>query len=233
MAADERGRTQISEGKAFEANQRPTRFWVTVARGSHPFPSRTRKLSLSAPMVLHARVCGRVGRRPINLKNPGLRDESRGFSLWGPYWRGSVSRRVLTHRREGRIEDGLLAPVVSQKEGQLTSACQIKPRAEDKPLHGPPQLSRTARLLAHAPCSGFRARFSIWVPRTLTLYLREIREQLLSKSAAGQAVNYLLNNWAALTRYCDHPDLSNRQQPYRAFAARLGSGARQLDLFRK
>src|SRR5207244_486804 len=36
------------------------------ARGFHPFPFRTRKLSLSAPMVLHARVCGRVGRRPIN-----------------------------------------------------------------------------------------------------------------------------------------------------------------------
>ena len=30
------------------------RFWVIVARGSHPFPSRTRKLSPSAPMVLHA-----------------------------------------------------------------------------------------------------------------------------------------------------------------------------------
>ncbi len=44
--------------------------WVTVARGIHPFPSRTRKLSLSAPMVLHARVCGRVGRCPIKFKSP-------------------------------------------------------------------------------------------------------------------------------------------------------------------
>src|SRR4051794_23607681 len=41
--------------------------WVIVARGFHPFPFRTRKLSLSAPMVLRARVRGRVGRRPINL----------------------------------------------------------------------------------------------------------------------------------------------------------------------
>src|SRR5436190_22634640 len=41
------------------------KFWVTTARGTHPFPSRTRKLSLSAPMVLHARVCGRVGRRQV------------------------------------------------------------------------------------------------------------------------------------------------------------------------
>jgi len=42
----------------------------------------------------------------------------------------------------------------------------------------------------------------------LEVYLLEIREQLLPKSEAGQAVNYLLKNWAALTRYCDNPDLS-------------------------
>src|SRR5579871_1089782 len=45
--------------------------WVIVARGFHPFPSRTRKLSLSAPMVLHAQVCGRVGSRPIKQQKPG------------------------------------------------------------------------------------------------------------------------------------------------------------------
>jgi hypothetical protein len=42
----------------------------------------------------------------------------------------------------------------------------------------------------------------------LEVYLLEIREQLLPKSEAGQAVNYLLKNWTALTRYCDNPDLS-------------------------
>jgi transposase len=41
----------------------------------------------------------------------------------------------------------------------------------------------------------------------LSTYLREIQEQLLPKSEAGQAVNYILKNWAALTRYCDNPDL--------------------------
>ena len=39
------------------------RFPVTIAAGSHPFPSRTRKLSLPAPMVLGGRPPGRVGRR--------------------------------------------------------------------------------------------------------------------------------------------------------------------------
>ena len=34
-----------------------------MAKGKHPAPFRTRKLSPSAPMVLHAGACGRVGRR--------------------------------------------------------------------------------------------------------------------------------------------------------------------------
>jgi transposase len=42
----------------------------------------------------------------------------------------------------------------------------------------------------------------------LHAYLREIQQQLLPKSEAGQAVNYLLKNWTALTRYCENPDLS-------------------------
>ena len=35
---------------------------VAMAEGSHPFPFRTRKLSLLPPMVLPAQVGGRVGR---------------------------------------------------------------------------------------------------------------------------------------------------------------------------
>jgi len=35
---------------------------VVIGSGAHPFPFRTRKLSLIPPMVLHAKVCGRVGR---------------------------------------------------------------------------------------------------------------------------------------------------------------------------
>ncbi len=54
------------------------RFWVTLARGTHPFPSRTRKLSLSAPIVLHAQVCGRLGSRPVYQKT---RPQRSGFLL--------------------------------------------------------------------------------------------------------------------------------------------------------
>jgi transposase len=39
-------------------------------------------------------------------------------------------------------------------------------------------------------------------------YLLQIREELLPKSEAGQAANYILKNWIALTRYCEHADLS-------------------------
>src|SRR5690606_35753336 len=38
-------------------------FPVAMSEGSHPFPSRTRKLSPPEPMVLHGKPCGRVGRR--------------------------------------------------------------------------------------------------------------------------------------------------------------------------
>jgi hypothetical protein len=38
-------------------------FPVVVSRGSHPFPSRTRKLSLLEPMVLRGQLRGRVGIR--------------------------------------------------------------------------------------------------------------------------------------------------------------------------
>jgi transposase len=38
-------------------------------------------------------------------------------------------------------------------------------------------------------------------------YLQKIREQVLPKSEAGQAVAYTLKNWTALTRYCGDPDL--------------------------
>ena len=34
---------------------------VAIAQGVHLFPFRTEKLSLVTPMVLHGRLCGRVG----------------------------------------------------------------------------------------------------------------------------------------------------------------------------
>src|ERR1051325_10493212 len=53
--------------KALWAFQALLSFPVVLSRGSHPFPSRTRKLSLSEPMVLRGKLRGRVGRRRINF----------------------------------------------------------------------------------------------------------------------------------------------------------------------
>src|ERR1022692_3536026 len=68
------------------------RFWVTLARRTHPFPSRTRQLSSSAPMVLHAQVCGRVGRRPVYFKAPN----SKAFA---PHGEGLLSFSSPCFRR--------------------------------------------------------------------------------------------------------------------------------------
>ena len=47
-------------------------FPVAISEGSHPFPSRTRKLSPPEPMVLRGKPRGRVGRcRIFLLRAPG------------------------------------------------------------------------------------------------------------------------------------------------------------------
>src|SRR3954449_5955092 len=44
---------------------------AAIAARKHPDPSRTRKLSQPAPMVLHPTGCGRVGRRRTNFVDGG------------------------------------------------------------------------------------------------------------------------------------------------------------------
>src|SRR5688572_1712099 len=70
-------------------------FPVILSRGSHPFPSRTRKLSLSEPMVLRGKLRGRVGRRRINFKTKparSRRDLERAFVFSA---QETVPRRIL------------------------------------------------------------------------------------------------------------------------------------------
>ena len=52
--------------KAFAGTSIP----VAMAEGKHLFPFRTEKLSPPAPMVLHGRLCGRVGRRRESIEGP-------------------------------------------------------------------------------------------------------------------------------------------------------------------
>ena len=84
------------------------RFWpVIIARGPHPFPSRTRSLSLAARMVLPGRPGGRVRRRRPMLQKPRSAFTMRGSGLLcvplrlRRVWR-LISRR---ERRGGTAED--------------------------------------------------------------------------------------------------------------------------------
>ena len=43
--------------------------------GTHPFPSRTRRLRPNRPMVLHWRRCGRAGGRQIKKKTTGWKPD--------------------------------------------------------------------------------------------------------------------------------------------------------------
>ena len=59
---------------------------VAMAERPHPFPSRTRKLSSLAPMVLHGQLCGRVGRRRvIFIQSPDHYHNGQGFFVWGRF----------------------------------------------------------------------------------------------------------------------------------------------------
>lgn len=53
-----------------------------------------------------------------------------------------------------------------------------------------------------------REQGAVPVLADLHAYLLRIRDEVLPKSAAGQAVNYALNNWTALNRYCEDGDLA-------------------------
>src|SRR5258706_12589202 len=59
---------------------------ATSATGPHPFPSRTRSLSLSASMVLPLRGGGRVDRRQRLIRSPL---QSTGAGFW--FYAGSPS----------------------------------------------------------------------------------------------------------------------------------------------
>jgi len=62
---------------------------------------------------------------------------------------------------------------------------------------------------------------------SLHQYLLKIREEILPKSDAGQAVAYALKNWTALTRYCGDGDIpidNNRtERSIRGFAVGRGN----------
>lgn len=84
-----------------------------MAEGSHPFPFRTRKLSLPAPMVLGERSPGRVGRRRISHERPLSSDRGLfAFSVHSvrPAAVGSVARWPERTTTETTTDGGQVGP---------------------------------------------------------------------------------------------------------------------------
>src|SRR4051794_36264835 len=106
---------QQTHTRGLHVHNRTTVHNVTaaIAAGKHPDPSRTRKLSQPAPMVLHPTGCGRVGRRRTIL----LR--------WGPSSRWPPSLLC----EDGRIRPCATIPR-SERRGRRSStyAGEQRPR---------------------------------------------------------------------------------------------------------
>src|SRR5437868_3511081 len=81
---------------------------VAIGAGSHPFPFRTRKLSLLPPMVLHGKLCGRVGRCRHYLRRARCESSHRAFFLYALVETRTHElhhpRKPLAHRRVDRRE---------------------------------------------------------------------------------------------------------------------------------
>src|SRR5438309_5172720 len=81
---------------------------VIIPWGYHPFPSRTRKLSPAGPIVLYAKVCGRVGRRRIKSKR--LHSEMNGaFCISGQVKTSPLVTLIFADLQEEPWTAGALA----------------------------------------------------------------------------------------------------------------------------
>ena len=125
----------------WHAALRSSTFLAITAEGPHPIPSRTRKLSLPAPMVLQGSLCGRVGRCQIYA--PGLHGPGASFLVLRRWSRGRCFGRCLT-----RVPPDLRAPAPqleyasSRGIWELTRASSFVRR---RPRSGPSRL--------RAPCT--------------------------------------------------------------------------------
>src|ERR1700742_1902598 len=77
---------------------------AAIAKGKHPVPFRTRKLSPSAPMVLRGGPRGRVGRRRAYLKEAAPRNgRAASFLLCGLKLRAETTARWPLQRRRREV----------------------------------------------------------------------------------------------------------------------------------
>src|SRR4030095_9250259 len=106
--------------------------------GSHPFPFRTRKLSLLPPMVLHGKLCGRVGRcRHYSWARESF--DSRAFRFCAAT-RTRRSPEISNEERRNDPEKSISNGEAPDRMGGLPVAEPVSraPRAWHRtPRHGP------------------------------------------------------------------------------------------------
>src|SRR5437879_3120264 len=84
-----------------------SRFVGDHTAGVHPFPSRTRKLSPAGPIVLHAKVCGRVGHRRHKIKGHVAK------AAW-PFYLVLTTPVTLGTRNLGEVTTSIVCDVSSE-----------------------------------------------------------------------------------------------------------------------
>ena len=115
-------RGAIGGGRQRDHGSASTRFPVAIAAGSHPFPSRTRKLSPPAPMVLEGRPSGRVGRRR-NTSSETTPPSARGCLASTRPPRGVVSRPPALRARRPPARHTPEAAEGRERAGLSSAAC--------------------------------------------------------------------------------------------------------------
>jgi len=93
-------------------------------------------------MVLHAQVCGRVGSRPINLKNPGVK--APGFSFGTPnlfvYPTQMDLRKMIAelHDEKERLDEAIVAlEKLSTGINRYTRVSRIRRPVKDRSANAP------------------------------------------------------------------------------------------------
>src|SRR3954463_2381200 len=101
---------------------------AAIAARKHPDPSRTRKLSLPAPMVLHPTGCGRVGRRRTIFARRG-HPSGDPFSAF-PAFRLFAGHSRLCHRPRSRTA---FRPQVRFRHPSSTGVGDVAPGCPTSP----------------------------------------------------------------------------------------------------
>jgi transposase len=131
--------------------------------------------------------------------------EYRGFLQADAY---PVYDAFFKNKRRGLTEVGCLA----HARRHVYEALETDSRLQGvlhwiAKLYAVEKHGRECGALGGAVLTALRAKFSKPIVKRLRKALEHLRDEMLPKSAAGKAVNYLLRHWTALTRFASDGDV--------------------------